>query len=75
MVESPVLDEVKDLIQARTSRENVTTFFVARFGSVPADVRASLAGIADPGRLDALVRLAATCPNLATFAASIGPES
>jgi hypothetical protein len=43
----------------------------ARFGSVPPERLATLDGVADEGRLQGLVRLAATCPDLDTFVAGL----
>lgn len=90
MIESPVLDELIEQIEARaakanqmkleaeiqakharTLRESIIAALDARFGSVPDAVRAGLAGITDPGRLEALVRSAATCPDVPAFAAGL----
>lgn len=83
MIESPVLDELMEFarekervkVQAETrlstTRVTLLAFLEARFGAVPADVQAALAGVTDLARLDALVRTAATCPDLAAFAAAL----
>ena len=75
MIESPVLDEVKELIRVRMyaegHREMVLDFLGERFGPVPEDTRTKLAAITDIARLKALIRSAATCPDLAAFAAQL----
>jgi hypothetical protein len=79
MIESPVLDEVKEIIRRRERtdavRDNIVAFLEARFGTVPADVRSGVVGVTDPTRLEALVRLAATCPDVAAFAAGLASGS
>jgi hypothetical protein len=75
MIESPVLDEVTEVIRARTVRGTVVSFLEARFGSVPDDVRSAVGGVTDPARLESLVRLAATCPDVAAFAAGLAAGS
>jgi hypothetical protein len=54
-----------------TSQTSLVAVLEARFGVVPAEVRAALAGVTDLARLDALVRTAATCPDVAAFAAAL----
>lgn len=79
MIESPVLDEVKEILRKRyeaegrvkSAQENVISCLDARFGSVPTDVRVKVAGVADAAKLESLVRLAATCPDIAAFAAGL----
>jgi hypothetical protein len=79
MIESPVLDEVKEVLRQRyesegrvkAARESIVSFLEARFGSVTDEVRSGVGGITDPTRLDALVRLAATCPDVKAFAAGL----
>jgi len=75
MIESPVLDEVKEILLKRGRAEGraealqtaVATFLEARFGLVPADLKSKLTAIGDLPRLESLVRLAATCPDLEVF--------
>ena len=79
MIESPVLDEVKEILLKRgriegrviEAQESVVENLEARFGSVPEEVRAKLTGIIDLPQLKSLVRLAATCPDLTTFTAKL----
>ena len=79
MIESPVLDEVKEILRKRYEAEasqravvrSLVEVLEARFGSVPADMRTRLTVITDLARLESLIRLAATCPDLATFAAQL----
>lgn len=71
MIESPVLDEVKELIRVQAMHDNILANLDARFGSVPADRVAALAAVTDETRLKALHRLAATCPDIDTFVAAL----
>jgi hypothetical protein len=75
MIESPVLEEAKQIIHTRATasalQEAVATYLEARFGAAPEDVRSKLTAVTDLTRLRALVRLAATCPDLATFAGQL----
>jgi hypothetical protein len=79
MIESPVLDEVKEILRkqyeaeftARATRRAIRATLEARFGAAPADRVAPLDAIADDARLRELVRLAATCPDLDAFAAAL----
>ncbi|MBA4192293.1 MAG: hypothetical protein C0467_30350 [Planctomycetaceae bacterium] len=73
MIESPVLDEVKQLIRVRAIRENVVAVLETRFGSVSADRIATLNTVTDDTRLRALLRQAATCPDIEAFV--VGLES
>jgi hypothetical protein len=71
MIESPVLDEVKEILRKRfvadTYRDTIRAALEARFGSAPEDRITTLNAITDEPRLKALHRLAATCPDLDTF--------
>jgi hypothetical protein len=71
MIESPVLDEVKALIRVRAIRENILAALEARFGTVPAERVKALHTITDDARLNQLIRLAATCPDVETFVAAL----
>lgn len=78
MIESPVLDEVKELIRVRAARqvyaESIRAMLEARFGAVPAEQTAALDAVADETRMKALVRLAATCPDLGAFVAGLAAQ-
>ncbi len=91
MIESPVLEEVKEILRKRyeeqymaeglaagraagrvaEAQELLNEILAERFQAVPEDVRTKVAALADLPRLKALVRLAATCPDLAAFAAQL----
>jgi len=71
MIESPVLDEVKQLIKVRAMQENVVDVLEARFGSIPKDRVLPLQTISDENRLRAMNRLAATCPDIDAFVAGL----
>ena len=75
MIESPVLEEVKEIIRvsaaAATLRDVAFNFLGERFGEVPEDTPTKLAAISDIPRLKALTRSAVICPDLAAFAAQL----
>jgi len=75
MIDSPVLDEVKELIKelmrVETLREAVAANLEARFGTVPPERLSGLADVTDVARLRALLKLAATCPDVETFVAGL----
>jgi hypothetical protein len=71
MIDSPVLDEVKEILRKRyeadATRRAVLGTLEARFGSFPAERVTQLANVSDESRLKELIRLAATCPDLDAF--------
>jgi hypothetical protein len=71
MLEIPFLDEIvmeKTRETAReTAQQDIVTFLEARFGDVPGDVVEGIESINDHAQLRGLVRLAASCPDLAAF--------
>ena len=75
MIESPILDEVKEILRNRNevefSRRAVVKALAFRFGSVPADLMATLAAVDDAGRLWSLQDVAMSCPDLAAFVAEM----
>jgi hypothetical protein len=83
MIESPVLDEVKEILRKRYeaegtragTRSSIRETLEARFGVVPLERIAALDAVADEGRLKELVRLAATCPTLDAFVAGLTPPA
>lgn len=75
MIESPLIQElfderlrevVTENIRA-TVQQNILAVLEARFGEVPGDVAEPIRSIVDEGRLNALVRSAASCPDLEAF--------
>jgi hypothetical protein len=79
MIESPVLDEVKEILRQRYEadgrrkalQEAILANLEARFGAVPPERVESLKTITDENRLKTLLRLAATCPDLDAFVAGL----
>jgi hypothetical protein len=67
MLEIPFLDEIVMEKTRETAQQNIVTFLAARFGDVPPDVIEGIESIDDQMQLRDLVRLAASCPDLATF--------
>lgn len=57
--------------RATMLRESITAALEARFGSVPDSVYSGLANVTEANRLETLIRLAATCPNVDEFAAAL----
>jgi hypothetical protein len=52
-------------------RGAVASALEARFGAVPPERVAGLAAVIEEARLQTLLRLAATCPDLDTFVAAL----
>ena len=75
MIESPVFDEVVEIVRKRSeaaaTRRAVVAALEVRFGPVPADRLAPLSGIEEEARLQALLRLAVTCPDVDAFVAGL----
>lgn len=79
MIESPVLDEVKEILRKqyeaeatlRTLRENVIANLETRFGRVSPERVATLGGVVDENRLRVLLRQAITCPDVEAFLAEL----
>jgi hypothetical protein len=79
MIESPVLDEVKEILRKqyeaeatlRTLRENVIANLETRFGRVSPERVAALGGVVDENRLRVLLRQAITCPDVEAFLAEL----
>lgn len=65
MIESPLIKE----IIAEVKQDGIQTVLTARFGQVPDEVGAALRALEDLKRLDDLIDLAVTCPDLASFQA------
>lgn len=79
MIESPILDEVREILQQRGVRdgvrESVVDFLQSRFGVLSADRLDQLSRIDDLERLRHLRVTAATCPSLDAFFAEVaGPN-
>jgi hypothetical protein len=75
MIESPVLDEAKEILRKRyvadTFRDGIRANLEARFGSAPEDRIAPLGVSNDEARLKGLLKLAAMCSDLDTFVAGL----
>ncbi|MDL2322223.1 hypothetical protein LJC47_07775 [Desulfosarcina sp. OttesenSCG-928-B08] len=54
-------------LEARGEAKGVLTFLEARFGSVPQAVKSAVTACTDLAKLDALIRLAATCGSIDEF--------
>jgi hypothetical protein len=69
MIESPVLQR----LLRETRQEDIVRVLVARFRIAAPDVEAELNSINDDDRLNELVDLAATCPDLDSFRKQLSP--
>jgi len=71
LIDSPILNEaVKGLTDRATAaafRKTVVRFLTKRFGGLPADIATQLDQVTDEHRLEELIDMAATCPDLAAF--------
>lgn len=71
MIESPLIEElVAERVRANAQR-NTLTVLEARFGGIPRDLAEQVQSVADEERLADLVRKAASCPDLETFAREV----
>lgn len=83
MIESPLIDELMEYVrekeylkaQIATLRSAICAALEARFGSVPAELPAAVSAISDPGRLESLLRIAATCPDVAAFQSAMTTDA
>ncbi len=67
MIESPVLQELKDEWTREAVIEDLMMFLVSRFGAKAEDLITELKAIGDETRLSELIKLSATCRSLAAF--------
>jgi hypothetical protein len=78
MIESPVLDEVKEILRKRyeadATRRGVVAVLESRLGPIPRERLDPLNSLTDEIRLQALLRLAATCPDFEGFLAELGSD-
>ncbi len=75
MIESPWLDEVKQIIADEAAvaalRSAIVELFEARFGALPMEVIATIDALTDKARLRKLVVQAACCPDLDSFVSKL----
>jgi len=67
MIESPVLQELKEEWTREAQIKVLMTFLVGRFGPKAESLETEIEAINDEERLNELVRHAATCRTLASF--------
>ena len=67
MIESPVLQELKEEWTRETVLDALMTFLVGRFGTKAEALKTELKAIDDEGRLKELVKHSATCRSLGSF--------
>ena len=71
MIESPMLREILAENTQQTTHRHTLRLLEKRFGPVPAEVSAAVRLTVDEMALDALLDLAATCPDLDSFRAHL----
>jgi hypothetical protein len=71
MIESPLVQELVAEGRQQALHRAILDVLEARFGAVPADVSAAVRLKVDEAALHALVKLAASCPDLAAFRAQL----
>ncbi len=71
VIESPLMGRIKKIIANEATVANIIRFVTKRFGEMPADLAAQLEQVTDEHRLEELIDLAATSPNLADFRAKL----
>lgn len=71
MIESPILTELFMEKELETRRADLMEFLQEHFGTVPADVFASIRLVADQARLKRLLRFAYSAPTLDEFRAEL----
>ena len=67
MIESPLIQELRQEFMAQRGHKDVLLVLAVRFGSVPPEIEAAVRAIQDEARLDLLVDWAALCPDLEAF--------
>jgi hypothetical protein len=67
MIESPVLQELKEEWTRETVIDDLMTFLVGRFGAKAEALKTDLQAIDDEARLKELIKHAATCRTLSSF--------
>ena len=67
MIESPLIQELRQEVVAERVHKAILRFLAARFGSVPPEIEVAVRAIQDEARLDLLVDWAALCPDLEAF--------
>ncbi len=73
MIESPVLQRLLDETRQETRQNDILRILIARFRIAAPDLEAELNSIDDDDRLNELVDLAATCPDLDSFRKQLSP--
>jgi predicted transposase YdaD len=75
MIESPVIKEIVEEVQAARTRQGIEEVLKARLGQLSDDGRARLRGLADDEKLMALLRFASVSPTLEAFVERLNRET
>jgi hypothetical protein len=75
MIESPLIKEIVEKTDRKRQRTDVEKAIRVRFGGLPDSARASLEGLEDEAKLDALHDFAVICPTLEAFLERLARET
>jgi hypothetical protein len=75
MIESPLIKEIVEQADRKRQRRSVEDAVRVRFGALSANARASLEGMNDENKLDALFQFAIVCPTLEAFLQRLAMET
>jgi hypothetical protein len=73
MIESPLIQELRQEFMAEQRHKDIVDVLEERFGSVPQDIITALGAIQDAERLGQLLRWAVRCPDLEAFRQRLTP--
>jgi hypothetical protein len=71
MIESPLIKEITAKSAAQALQKSILRFLERRFGPVPEDVAVTVRTIYEENKLDELAEVAAYCPDVQAFRASL----
>jgi hypothetical protein len=75
MIESPLIKEIVEQTDRERQRKAVEEVIRVRFGALSDSARASMAGLKDEAKLNALLGFAAICPTLEVFLERLAKET
>ncbi len=75
MIESPLIKEIVEKADRKRQRKDIDDVVRQRLGALPDSARASLEGLADEGKLHALLLFASVCPTLEAFLERLAKET
>jgi hypothetical protein len=75
MIESPLIQEIVAQADRKRQRKSIEDVMRARVGPLPDSARATLEGLKDEKKLDALLELASLCPSMEAFLERLAKET